>query len=112
MDKLTKEQWDAEGTRLFGLDKMTWRFQCPACKHVMGVRDYQDARAPSGVVGYSCIGRYHPDGPRFRDLGQTDGLQGVGCDYAGGGLFGLNPQPVEFDDGAVRKVFAFAPEVR
>lgn len=95
----TKEEWYAEGRRLFGDDVMQWRFVCPVCGHVASVQDWKDAGAPEGSVAFACVGRWI-EGSR-----RAFGDKGAGpCDYSGGGLFGLNPITVDGD----QEVFAFA----
>ncbi len=111
---ITRDEWAAEATRRFGDDPMNWKFICPACKHVASVRDYKEAKAPQSVVGFSCIGRYvgarrdafglNPDN---KSLPKAEGPGP--CNYAGGGLFKLNPVQVDFD-GVMHSVFAFADE--
>ena len=92
---MTRDDWEAEGVRRFGEDRMRWAFVCPICGHVATVRDYKDAGAPGGAVGFSCVGRWS------REKRQAFGGVGAGeerpgpCDYAGGGLFMMNPLEVE-----------------
>lgn len=95
---MTVEEWNAEGCRLFGGNKMDWSFVCPCCGHVASTRDYEAAGAPSTAVAFSCVGRWteKPRGAFEKGPGP--------CDYAGGGLIGLNP--VEVGDNG--RVFAFA----
>lgn len=95
---MTLEEWNAEGTRRFGPDQMKWRFICPSCDHIASVEDWKKAGASEGAVAYSCIGRA---------LGSTKtvGEKPGPCNYAGGGLFQLNPITV---DGS--KLFAFASD--
>lgn len=109
MRELTFEQWNEEGERRFGTDRAKWRFVCPVCKHVASAQDWRDAGAPEGALAFSCVGRWL-EAPRraFED-------SGVGpCNYAGGGLFRLNPvrvvRPQESDDEVpfVHEVFEFA----
>ncbi len=79
-------EYYAEAERRFGSDVMGWKFKCPVCGHVASVADYKNAGAPDGAVGFSCIGRYV--GAKREAFGGT----GPGpCNYAGGGLFKLNP---------------------
>lgn len=92
------EQWQAEGARRFGPDPMTWRFVCPSCGYVASVQDYKDAGAPESAVAFSCVGRWLP---RCVEMFQKPGP----CNYAGGGLFGLNPVEIE---GREARIFAFA----
>lgn len=103
---MTRLEWIAEGERRFGPDPLRWRFVCPACGHVATVQDWKDNEAPEEAVAYSCIGRWTSSLPIPRE---AFGGNGPGpCNYAGGGLFRLNPQPVTDGENKVRHVFAFA----
>lgn len=98
---MTHEEWQAEGKRIFGDDMSKWRFVCPVCAHEASVKDWEDAGAPRGAFAFSCVGRY---------LG-AESFAGKGegpCNYAGGGLFQLNPVEVVDEFGLSMKVFAFA----
>lgn len=109
-------EWLAEAERRYGADPMGWRFVCPACKHVASTKDYKDAGAPSSAVAFSCVGRWAGIkrdalglNPGKIKAGELPAAEGAGpCNYAGGGLFRLNPVAVEFDDGTTQKAFAFA----
>lgn len=101
---MKREEWEKQGEELFGKDIMKWRFVCPACGCVISVKDYRDAGAPSGAIGFSCIGRY------LNKCREAFGGNGKGpCNYAGGGLFGLNKVEVDgekyfdFDRGEVNE---------
>lgn len=98
--EMTHAQWSAEGARRFGPDVLTWRFVCPSCGHVASVDDWVKAGAKNQVA-FSCIGR---------SVGGREAFgEGKGpCNYAGGGLFRLNPVTVAFDDGHTQEYFAFA----
>lgn len=87
---MTKDEWEAEGIELFGEDRMDWKFVCPVCGYVASVRDWVEAGAPEGAIAFSCIGRWL-DTPRdaFEEKGEGP------CNYAGGGLFPLNPIDVD-----------------
>jgi hypothetical protein len=75
---------------------------CPICKVERSVQQWIDAGAHEGAIAFSCVGRYTGGpGTLFDDLQL--------CNYAGGGLFALNPVTVEFSDGKTRGVFEFAP---
>ena len=101
---ITHGAWLAEAERRFGADHLKWRFVCPVCKHVASVQDWKDAGAEEGEIAFSCVGRRLKDAPRKA----FEGPIGPGpCDYAGGGLFRLNPIRIEFDN-SVREVFEFA----
>jgi hypothetical protein len=98
MIEMTKDEWETKGQKRFGPDKMQWKFICPCCGHIASVAEWQAIGAAVGEVAFSCIGR-HMDKPR-----EALGGKGKGpCNYAGGGLFKLNPVSV---DG--HQVFAFA----
>lgn len=100
---MNKEEFKAEAIRRFGKDMMKWKFVCPVCGTVASVEDYKKAGVPEGAVGFSCIGRYLPDSQEA--FGKKPVVKGVPCNYAGGGLFGLNPFEV---DGV--NYFDFAPQ--
>jgi predicted RNA-binding Zn-ribbon protein involved in translation (DUF1610 family) len=88
--EMTREEWEAEGSALFGPDRMAWRFVCPVCGHVTATRDWKDAGAPETAAAFSCVGRWL-DGSRSAFEGKGPGP----CDYSGGGLFRLNPLCVD-----------------
>lgn len=93
--------WHAEGVELFGPDELAWRFVCPSCGHVATPNDWKAAEAPEGAVAFSCVGRWMPEtkGEIFAKSGP--------CNYAGGGLFGLNPVRIVLDNGKEHRIFAF-----
>ena len=99
---MTHKEWIAEATRRFGDDPMAWSFVCPSCGHTASVKDWKDAGAEEAAVAFSCVGRW---------IGADDKhsfqRKGGPCQYAGGGLFKLNPITVDCD-GKDRSVFAFA----
>lgn len=110
---ISYDQWQELGKEMFGEDQMLWRFKCPVCGHVASTQDYMDAGAPSRAVGFSCIGRWSVKPPI--ELRRAFGVNGKSfnstpCDYAGGGLFGLNPVRVTDSRGEViQAMFEFAP---
>jgi hypothetical protein len=88
-EKLTYEEWKQEGIKRYGEDKRNWKFKCPNCGHVQTFNDFlkegcseDDAQ---GMIGFSCIGRIMKEckGELFNKKSP--------CNYAGGGLFRLNP---------------------
>jgi len=99
---MTKDEWIAKGTELFGPDMLQWRFVCPACKHVQKVADlapYKDQGATPDSATHNCIGRY--DGHMNVDMGA-----GQPCNYTGYGLFNFCPILVKDGDKEIR-CFAF-----
>ena len=100
--RYTLAEWHAEARRRFGEKPEGWKFVCPSCGSVVSVDDYKKAGAPESTVAFSCVGRYMPK--------HTDAFQkGQGpCNYAGGGLFRLNPVAVVTPDGEEHFMFDFA----
>lgn len=94
------DAWREEAARRFGPDSMKWRFVCPVCRHEAAVEDWKAAGAVEGEVAFSCVGRHIP-GSQEAFMRTKKGP----CDYAGGGLFRLNPIQIE---GLDHGVFAFA----
>lgn len=106
----TLAEWRAKAAELFGEDFMKWKFVCPVCRHVASVADWKDAGAPVKSAAFSCVGRWAGANPKIAkgDVG-PNGIEGNGpCNYAGGGLFQLNPVIVVDPDGVEMKAFAFA----
>lgn len=100
-EKISHADWLKKAKELFGDDTQEWVFKCPMCKHEASVAEYQAAGADEGEVGFSCIGR-HLEG---RSAMYSEGPGP--CDYAGGGLFRLNPVHVVMDDECTRETFEF-----
>ena len=105
---LTHQKWEAEGTHRFGLDKMGWRFVCPCCGFVASARDYEAAGAPETAVAFSCVGRW---AGAAREAFEAGKRRPGPCNYAGGGLFGLNPVTVTVEGAPDHHMFEFADEV-
>jgi hypothetical protein len=101
---MTHEEWLAEGRRRFGDDIMRWRFVCPSCGHVASVQDWKNAGATEGEVAFSCVGRRTGGSAAFGERGKGP------CNYAGGGLFRINPVSI-VKDGQEHDRFAFAEPV-
>jgi len=98
----TRDEWIAEGERRFGPDRMKWKFVCPVCGYVQTPDDYIDSGAKdSGIIAFSCVGRLRGIGDELKDKGGP-------CNYAGGGLFRLNPWKVIDVQGNEHEMFAFA----
>ena len=110
MIEMSIDEWNKAGEKLFGEDRMRWRFKCPSCGWVARTQDYRDAGAPAGAVGFSCIGRYLDQEPA--NMFDKPRIPRP-CNYAGGGLIGLNPIDVyEIQEGekvSLLHVFQFAP---
>ncbi len=98
---VTYTEWKAEGESLFGPDRLKWRFVCPACGHVASVQDWREIGAAEECIAFSCIGRW------IKGSRQAFGKGGGPCNYAGGGLFRLNPVTVITKDGDGAPIFEF-----
>ena len=99
---MTRDEWQAEAIRRFGDDMMNWAFICPSCKTRITIDDYRKAKAPTGAIAFSCVGRWLYDRQEF--LGEKKMKKGKVCNYSGGGLFNINPLKVDDE-----LYFDFAP---
>lgn len=104
--RMTEAEWNAEGERRFGTDRMKWRFVCPSCGYIASVQEWKDAGAGSGAVAFSCVGRW------LKKCSEAFLNNGGPCNYAGGGLFKINPVLVAPEGSLVgNEIFDFAPDV-
>ena len=103
--KLTHEEWLVEGREKFGTDAKAWRFVCPSCGHPQSISDMISAGMPESMFAFSCVGR-----ALGSEKTLTEKSAGRGCNYAGGGLFKLNPVHVMMDDGSVRETFEWSSD--
>jgi hypothetical protein len=75
----SEQEWNNKGIRLFGPNRLSWKFKCPNCKNITTPEDfrkYKDQGATPDSVYQECIGRY------------TGGRKGPNkCDWAAYGLF-------------------------
>jgi hypothetical protein len=100
---MTQGQMEAEAIKRFGPDPLAWRFVCPSCGHIASIRDWKNVGAPPNAAGFSCVGRWN--GSKQKMLTKKGGP----CNYAGGGLFQLNPQPIVDETGEeLGRCFALA----
>lgn len=92
--KFTLDQWKKLGEEKYGKNQYNWKFKCPACGYIATPQDYIEAGAPDAIA-FSCIGRFK--GIAQSGIFPKDGKikKGIPCDYAGGGLFKLNPINVD-----------------
>lgn len=100
----THAQWVEICMKRFGPNPLRWKFVCPVCQHVASVADWKAAGAPEGAIAFSCVGRFQRVA---RDA--FDGHGAGPCNYAGGGLFHLNPVRVRMANGEIHRVFDWAP---
>jgi phage FluMu protein Com len=102
MTKLTEKEWHAEGVKRYGDDKKEWKFRCPSCKVSTQVQEWLDNEAQNQIA-FSCIGRSTGS---ENSLGSKE----QPCNYAGGGLFKLNPLTIIYPDGTEGDAFNFADD--
>ena len=105
--KITKEQWVAEGKKMFGDNMFLWKFKCPGCGHVQTPEDFRpfkEAGATPNSAYSECIGRYTGGKSWANDKQSKPGP----CDYAGYGLFKISPVIV-VDGANETHAFAFSP---
>ena len=105
MRTMSYADWMKEGIRRFGPDQMGWRFVCPSCGHIASLQDWKDAGASSRQAAFSCVGRYLNDPVVSKNTFKNTGGP---CDYAGGGLIGLNPVEIVMEGERNTRVFEFA----
>jgi hypothetical protein len=105
--RITHGEWFKEAVKRFGTELSEWKFQCPVCGYVASVKDWRDAGAPDDAIAFSCIGRWKTKPNRAFEGGPSDGTDGP-CNYAGGGLFRLNPVVVIYENDSERSTFEFA----
>lgn len=101
---MTVKEWQDEAVRLFGKDSDHWRFVCPVCKYEATVEDYRKAGASEDAIGFSCVGRWSGGRDAFGEKGPGP------CNYAGGGLFRLNPVKIVDEQGKEHDMMAFAKQ--
>ena len=103
-ETMTYDAFIAEARRRFGDDSAAWKFVCPSCGYVAPVQEWRDAGAPESAVAFSCVGRW-----TSADDAETSRNEGGPCQYAGGGLFNLNPLTIT-GHGEPYHVFSLAPQ--
>lgn len=110
--EISHEDWQTEAVKRYGTDCDNWKFRCPSCLNVMTPKMYLELGIKSGMsessvvkmMAFSCVGR-------LMDKPQEIFQKGKGfCNYAGGGLFGLNPILVKFPEGKEGRFFDFADD--
>lgn len=99
MIKIKKTDWESKGRELYGDNVMDWKFRCPVCGHVATPQDYKNAGAPETTIAFSCVGRWTGAESSFDKTSP--------CNYAGGGLFLLNPILIIDEDGTEYSRFDF-----
>lgn len=77
---VTLDEWMAEGQRLFGEDRLDWRFRCPMCGHIQTGRQFQDAGKDPHRAYFNCASRFGLGGKKNCKW-TTGGLLAIGGRY-------------------------------
>lgn len=108
---MTAKEWNEEGERLFGEERINWKFVCPVCGFAQGFKDFAEAGIPTdkalGKVGFSCIGRYLPAEKMQEGIFNMNKIPGIPCNYTGGGLLTLNPMIITDEEQKQHNLFDF-----
>jgi hypothetical protein len=107
--EISHYDWQLEAVKRYGMYDSNWKFRCPSCHSTMTAGLYRElagdkAEAVQVMIGYSCVGRLMENPTTIFQKGKGF------CNYAGGGLFGLNPILVKFPDGKEGRFFDFADD--
>jgi hypothetical protein len=110
--RMSLQEWQEEGQRLFGDDVNNWQFVCPNCGHVQTRRDWLElgmsGRQVDERLGFTCIGRWLDP---MDAVGFGEMSQGKGCKYAGTMEPNISPITVVISFGEERPTFGFAQNV-
>lgn len=109
---ISHEDWQKEAVKRYGTDCDNWKFRCPSCLNVMTPKMYHELAMDNGntkesshnMIAFSCVGRLMENPTTIFQKGKGF------CNYAGGGLFGLNPVLVKFPEGKEARFFDFADD--
>ena len=106
----TELEWNQRGVKLFGEDRLNWKFVCPICGNIQSVEDfrqYQDKGATPASAYKVCIGRYSGGRSAFgykkKDENKTP------CDYISSGFFRIGDTVIR-EDGENLCCFPFYVE--
>lgn len=92
------DDWVAEGRRLYGEDKMDWKFKCPMCGHVQTAREFKEAGKEPYLAYQNCASRH--------------GLGGrPDCKWTVGGLFRIGGRYVIDEKFVPHLIFDFADSI-
>lgn len=103
-------EWKEKGMALFGKDEKKWIFICPICETKQSIQDFLDYGISEEIarktIGISCIGR-NISNSQIAIGRSTPVVKGKPCNYAGYGLFKLNPIHIKTEDGYIVSLFNF-----
>lgn len=94
---VTLEQWEAEGERLYGKNRLEWRFKCPTCGHVQTPQEFKAAGIDPHEAYQNCASRHGLGGKET-------------CKWTVGGLLRRGGRYVIDKRYCPRLIFEFANE--
>ncbi|MBO4499175.1 MAG: hypothetical protein J5732_02850 [Bacteroidaceae bacterium] len=92
---VTLAEWEAEGERLYGKERLEWKFRCPACGNVQTARMFKDAGKDPHLCYINCASRYGLGGRKD-------------CKWTTGGLLNIGGRYVIDKKFVPRLIFEFA----
>lgn len=84
--------WEREGRRRFGLNKLGWAWTCHHCLTSFRAADYALRGAPQAKIGFACLGAYEKSIP---------------CNYDGTNRVPSNPITIRLPGGVTAHMLAF-----
>lgn len=99
--RINYDEWKSEMIKRYG-ERDNFEFVCPVCKFPQTVKYCELSGSTPGQIGFSCVGRNFE---KSRSAFGNDSKKEGPCNYAGGGLFALNPVTVIMPDGSGIDVF-------
>ena len=94
-DVVVMAEWAAEGERLYGKERLDWKFKCPFCGHVQTARMFKNAGMNPHLAYTNCASRYGLGGKKT-------------CKWTIGGLLRVGGRYVIDDKYCPRLIFEFA----
>jgi hypothetical protein len=63
MKKMTADEWNVEGTKLFGKSRVKWKFRCPSCGGTQTAADFlpHKNKFPVSAAVVMCKGNFLPE---------------------------------------------------
>lgn len=92
---VTLEKWMEEGERLYGKDRLDWKFKCPACGHVQTMRKFKEAGKDPRLAYVNCASRHGLGGKKD-------------CKWTTGGFLRIGGRYVIDSKYCPRLIFEFA----
>lgn len=101
--RIAIKEWKEEAVKRYGEDRMEWVFKCPSCGVHTKYKEWVEDENGVNMIAFSCIGRI-----RDKKYNAFSSDKKQPCNYAGGGLFRINPIVIIDDEGIEHELFDFA----